>query len=266
MLDRFNRKIDYLRVSVTDKCNLRCRYCMPEEGVKLLAHSDIISFEEIIEVIKAGCKSGIKKIRITGGEPLVRKGIVNLVEMIGKLKDIKDFSLTTNGVLLEEFALPLFNVGLKRINISLDTLDAEKYKLITRGGDITKVLKGIDSAKKAGFEPIKINCVIEKSSDEKHAQMVADFCRENNLIIRYIHTMNLEDGIFSVVEGGNGGDCNICNRLRLTANGKIKPCLFNDIEFDVRILGAEKAIMLALQNKPQFGTKNYNSKFYNIGG
>lgn len=266
MFDRYNRKINYLRVSITDKCNLRCKYCMPEEGVKQLSHSDIITFEEIIDVIKAGIKSGITKVRITGGEPLVRKGIVNLISMISDIKGIDDLSLTTNGVLLDEFAILLYNAGLKRINISLDTLDADKYKTLTRGGDISKVLKGIDTAKKVGFNPIKINCVIENSSDEADALMVAKFCNENNLEVRFIHTMSLKDGVFSTVEGGTGGDCSNCNRLRLTANGKIKPCLFNDIEYDIRELGIEQAISEALNNKPEYGTQNNNNNFYNIGG
>jgi len=266
MLDRFNRKINYLRISVTDKCNLRCVYCMPEEGVKLLGHSDIITFEEILEVIKEAIKLGINKIRITGGEPLIRKGIINLVSMIAEIKGIDDLSLTTNGVLLEDYAIPLYNAGLKRINISLDTLDTEKYKSITRGGDINKVLKGIEKAKETGFIPIKINCVIKKSSDEKDAQMVAEFCKKNNLFIRYIHTMNLKNGVFTTVEGGSGGDCINCNRLRLTANGKIKPCLFNDIEFDIRQSGIKKALKEALTNKPEYGTHNDINRFYNIGG
>jgi GTP 3',8-cyclase len=266
MLDKFNRKISYLRVSVTDKCNLRCVYCMPEDGVKLLTHNDIISFEEIIEVVKAGSRKGIEKVRITGGEPLVRKGIVKLVEMIAKIDGIRDFSLTTNGILLEDFAQPLFDAGLKRINISLDTLEEEKFKTITRGGNLKSVLKGIEAAQKVGFNPLKINCVIENSSNEKDAMMVAEFCEKNNFMVRFIHTMSLEKGVFSVVEGGTGGDCDSCNRLRLTADGKIKPCLFNDLEYDIRTLGVEKAIMLALENKPEYGTHNRSNKFYNIGG
>ncbi|MDD5694804.1 MAG: radical SAM protein, partial [Bacteroidales bacterium] len=146
MYDRFNRPIQYLRISVTDRCNLRCVYCMPEEGVVPLKHSDILSYEEILEVVGVAIESGIQKIRITGGEPLVRKGVVSLVSRVSSLKGIRDLSMTTNGILLEEFARPLKDAGLHRINISLDTLDPDRYRQLTRGGDITRVLKGIMAA------------------------------------------------------------------------------------------------------------------------
>jgi len=169
MFDSYKRSINYLRVSITDRCNLRCVYCMPEEGIQLIHHKDILSYEEIIEVIKEGISLGITKVRITGGEPLVRKGVVSLVEMISSLKGIKDFGMTTNGILLEEFANDLFKAGLSRINISLDTIDREKYSQITRGGEIEKVFAGIEAAKKAGISPIKINCVVKNSSLEPDA-------------------------------------------------------------------------------------------------
>lgn len=266
MFDRFNRKINYLRISVTDRCNLRCVYCMPEEGVKLLSHRDILSFDEIVEVTKAAVRKGVDKIRITGGEPLVRKGIVDLVEMIGKIDGIKDHSMTTNAILLDKFAKDLVKAGLQRVNISLDTLNPEKFKELTRGGDIQKVFDGIKAAKKAGLEPIKINCVIKESNQEPDAVEVAKYCKEHNLQIRFIKEMDLETGEFGVVQGGSGGDCGICNRIRLTANGTIKPCLFSDISYNVRELGAERAIDLAIGNKPQSGHTNVTGKFYNIGG
>ena len=266
MFDRFNRKINYLRISVTDRCNLRCVYCMPEEGVKLLSHRDILSFDEIVEVTKAAVRKGVDKIRITGGEPLVRKGIVDLVEMIGKIDGIKDYSMTTNAILLDKFAKDLVKAGLQRVNISLDTLNPEKFKELTRGGDIQKVFDGIEAAKKAGLEPIKINCVIKESKQEQDAVEVAKYCKEHNLQIRFIKEMDLETGEFGVVQGGSGGDCGTCNRIRLTANGTIKPCLFSDISYNVRELGAERAIDLAIGNKPQSGHTNVTGKFYNIGG
>lgn len=266
MYDQFNRKINYLRVSVTDRCNLRCVYCMPEEGIKLISHNDILSFEEIIEVIQIAVNLGIDKIRITGGEPLVRKGIVNLVQEISKIQGIKDFGMTTNGILLEDFAEKLANAGLNRINISLDTLNPETFKQITRGGDIQKVLNGIKAAKKAGLMPVKINCVIKESPKEKDAMEVAEFCHKNGLDIRYIHLMELDKGSFSVVEGGEGGNCKTCNRLRLSANGFIMPCLFSDIAFNIRELGIKNAILKAVENKPKCGTSSFNHKFYNIGG
>src|SRR5664280_2578531 len=163
MLDRFNREINYLRISVTDRCNLRCRYCMPEEGIRLLRHEDILSFDEITGFTKAAVRNGITKVRITGGEPLVRKGIVSLVKMVASIDGIKDLSMTTNGVMLKEFALDLKKAGLHRVNISLDTADPDRFSQITRGGNINDVMSGIISAKDAGLLPVKINCVIPVS-------------------------------------------------------------------------------------------------------
>jgi GTP 3',8-cyclase len=266
MFDRYNRKINYLRVSVTDRCNLRCTYCMPEEGIKLMSHDEILRFDEIVEVVKVAVSLGIEKVRITGGEPLVRKGIVDLVAMISKIEGIKDLGMTTNGIFLGKFAHDLAMAGLQRVNISLDTVDPEKYKVITRLGDFTEVLTGIEAAQKAGLTPIKINCVIKESILEKNAQSVAAFCQEKGLEIRYIREMDLEKGSFWQVQGGDGGKCSSCNRLRLTSNGKIKPCLFSDLEYDVRKLGAQKALELATGNKPLSGSANKTTKFSNIGG
>lgn len=266
MLDCFNRKINYLRISVTDRCNFRCVYCMPEEGVKMLSHRDILSFDEILEIVKFGASKGITKVRITGGEPLVRKGIVALIKMISKIEGINDLSMTTNAVLLPKFAHELAKAGLQRVNISLDTLDPEKFNKITRIGKLEDVLAGIDAAKKAGLRPIKLNCVIKKSSQEPDALQVAKFAEENDLQVRFIHEMDLETGDFSVVEGGEGGNCSTCNRLRLTANGMLKPCLFSNADYSIRELGIEKAYQLAITNKPKSGHINNTGNFYNIGG
>lgn len=266
MYDRFNRNIYYLRISVTDRCNLRCTYCMPEEGIQLLRHEDILSFDEITSFTKVAVENGVTKVRITGGEPLVRKGITTLVRMISNIKGIKDLSMTTNGVLLKQFADELRAAGLHRVNISLDTIDPEKFKTITRIGNIIDVFEGINAAKNAGLIPIKINCVVKESKEEEEAEAVTRFCKDNNLEIRYIRQMDLVNGHFSMVEGGTGGDCSLCNRLRLTANGKLKPCLFNNIDFDIRELGFEKAIKLAVELKPECGSKNETGTFYNIGG
>jgi len=264
--DRFNRNINYLRISVTDRCNLRCTYCMPEDGIQLLRHEDILSFDEIKDFTEVAVANGVTKVRITGGEPLVRKGITTLVRMISDIKGIKDLSMTTNGVLLKRFAHELRAAGLHRVNISLDTIDPEKFKTITRTGDIIDVFEGINAAKNAGLLPVKINCVVKESKEEEEAKAVTRFCKENNLEIRYIRQMDLVNGHFSMVEGGTGGDCSLCNRLRLTSNGKLKPCLFNNIEFDIRELGFEKAIKLAVELKPECGSKNETGAFYNIGG
>jgi len=266
MFDSYNRRINYLRISVTDRCNLRCTYCMPAEGIALMQHNDILTFEEIMDAVDAALMLGVDKIRITGGEPLVRKGIVNLVQMIASRPGIQDLGMTSNGQLLEQFAIPLKEAGLHRINISLDTLNPEKYKLITRGGDISRVLKGIEAAKAAGLSPVKINCVILKSPDEPDAVEVATFGKKFGLQVRFIRQMDLEKGEFYIVDGGSGGDCSTCNRLRLTANGMIKPCLFNDMEYNIREHGAHKALQLALGNKPSCGTVNKHGEFYNIGG
>lgn len=239
---------------------------MPEEGVTMLSHKEILSFDEIVEVVKVGVSHGINKVRITGGEPLVRRGIVDLVRMIWNVEGVKDLSMTTNAILLEQFAKDLAKAGLQRVNISLDTTDAKKFKEISRGGDIQEVFKGIEAARKADLSPIKINCVIWKSSQEEGAREVAKYCKENDLQVRFIHQMNLSTGEFSVVEGGDGGNCKQCNRLRLTADGNIKPCLFNDLSFNVRQLGIEEAYQQAVSKKPETGSYNKSGNFYNIGG
>jgi cyclic pyranopterin phosphate synthase len=239
---------------------------MPEEGIKLLRHEDILSYDEITNFTKIAVKKGINKVRITGGEPLVRKGIVTLVSMLGEIEGIDDFSMTTNGILLKQFASDLRAAGLQRVNISLDTVDKEKFSYITRSGSLDNVLEGIEAARESGLIPIKINCVVNESGKEKDALAVAEYCRANDLEIRYIRQMDLVNGYFSVVEGGTGGNCSLCNRLRLTANGKLKPCLFNDIEFDIRQSGYETALNLAAGQKPACGSKNYTGEFYNIGG
>lgn len=266
MYDKFNRKIDYLRISVTDRCNLRCVYCMPEEGIQLLDHRQILSFDEITQFTRLAVSKGVRKVRLTGGEPLVRKGIVSLVEMLSEIEGIEDLAMTTNGTLLEEYAFNLKKAGLRRVNISLDTLDPEYYSRITRGGKLKDVLRGIETALEAGLTPVKINCVIKKSHQEPHAQAVAAYAGEKKLEVRFIHQMNLDEGEFTVVEGGSGGDCAHCNRLRLTATGNVKPCLFNDLEYNIRELGSEEALRLAVEHKPRCGSVNHTSEFYNIGG
>jgi len=266
MYDRYNRKINYLRISVTDRCNLRCTYCMPAEGIKMLPHKDILSFDEITDVTKVAVSLGVDKVRITGGEPLVRKGIVDLVKMLAAIDGIKDLAMTTNGIFLPKFAQALAEAGLMRVNISLDTLDPDRYNKITRLGKLEDALNGIDAAKKAGLAPIKINCVVKKSADEPDAKQVKAFAEAQGLQVRFIPEMNLETGEFGIVDGGDGGNCKICNRLRLTANGNIMPCLFSDLGYNVRELGAKEAILKALGNKPRSGTVNKINHFNNIGG
>lgn len=266
MYDRYNRNIHYLRISVTDRCNLRCKYCMPENGIELLKREDILSIEEIVSFTKIAVEKGIDKVRITGGEPLVRKNIIYLIRLLANIGGIKDLSLTTNGVLLKEFAKPLKDAGLQRVNISLDTVDPDRYKEITRGGDFNRVLQGIAAAEMAGLFPIKINCVVNKSSDEPDALGVKAFCNGRKCNVRFIHQMNLQTGEYAPVEGGAGGNCEICNKLRLSSDGNLRPCLFDDLSFNVRKLGAEKAIQMAIEAKPECGTKSVQNRFNVIGG
>lgn len=266
MLDPFNRRINYLRISVTDRCNLRCVYCMPAEGVLPKRHDDILRYDEIVDVVKVAVSLGVDKVRITGGEPLVRKGIVNLVAMIAEIDGIVDLGMTTNGILLDRYAVDLAKAGLHRVNVSLDTLDKNRYSEITRGGIIDHVFKGLDAAREAGLTPIKINCVIQESSQEPDAIAVRKFAEDNGFGIRFIHQMNLESGYFKPVEGGDGGNCAKCSRLRLTSDGYIHPCLFSPTGYSVRELGPEQAIRLALKNKPWKGGMNPEGHFYSIGG
>ncbi len=266
MLDRFKRNITYLRISVTDRCNLRCHYCMPAEGVEWIPHNSVLSFEEIREVVKVAVKLGVNKIRLTGGEPLVRKGIRDLVRMIAGVEGVEDFSMTTNGIFLDKYACELAAAGLDRVNISLDTLDAKKYSELTRGGNINDVLKGIDAACKAGLTPVKINCVKTASTSDEDILNLRSFCEANGFQLRFIHQMSLTEGKFSPVEGGEGGRCHICNRIRLTAKGDVIPCLFSEHGFNVREYGIEEAILMAVGKKPATGHKNKVHSFYNIGG
>jgi cyclic pyranopterin phosphate synthase len=239
---------------------------MPAEGIEWIEHSRIISFEEIVEVVKVAVSLGVEKIRLTGGEPLVRKGIVDLVKMIAEAPGVKDLAMTTNGQQLEKFAADLASAGLKRVNVSLDTLDAVKYKNITRGGDMNKVIKGLKAARNVGLLPIKINCVVNDLTTESDKSELREFCKTNNYKLRFIRQMSLEDGSFYPVEGGEGGQCSICNRIRLTATGDVKPCLFSEHGYNIREFGAENAILMAIGNKPKAGKKNKVNQFYNIGG
>lgn len=239
---------------------------MPEEGIKLLDHSRILTFDEIEDFTRAAVSMGIEKVRITGGEPLVRKGITTLMRRLSSINGIKDLSMTSNGILLSQFASQLKEAGLMRVNISMDSADPSRYSQITRGGDLIMVFKGIDASMEAGLNPVKINCVVERDSAEPDALTVSEYARSKGCEVRFIPKMDLEKGTFGVVEGGNGGECTKCNRLRVTPTGMLRPCLFSDIEIDIRKLGAQKAIEIALTKKPIKGGHSYSGKFYNIGG
>jgi len=266
MIDSFGRVIKYLRISVTDRCNLRCTYCRPPEGVKLLDRAKILSYEEIARIALVAVRMGVTKLRITGGEPLVRRDIDTLVRMLARIDGVEDLAMTTNGTLLAPCARALASAGLKRVNVSLDATRPERYAEITRGGEVRSVFAGIEAAREAGLRPIKLNCVVAHSSLEPDATDVAAFAMREGLEVRFIHRMNLAAGEFTVVEGGSGGDCPRCDRLRLSADGFVRPCLFSDLSFSVRELGAERAFIEAVRWKPAAGTSSKHSSMCRIGG
>lgn len=239
---------------------------MPPEGVPSINHKNIISFEEIYNFTKTAVEMGITKVRLTGGEPLVRKGIDDLVKMLSGIEGLKELCMTTNGILLTKYAQILKNKGLDRINISLDATDPDEYRRVTRTGNVEEAFAGIDAAVRAGFKNIKINTVVKESCEEKNCQDVAKFCEKNGFEHRQIRKMDLECGQFWPVIGGEGGKCSRCTRLRLTSDGKILPCLFSDISYSVRELGAERAIRMAVDNKPEKGEISVDNHFYSVGG
>lgn len=195
MRDSHGRDIDYLRISVTDRCNLRCIYCMPEQGIEKMEHEDILRFEDITKIVKAAASLGIKKIRYTGGEPLVMRDIDKLIYQTARIEGINDIALTTNGILLGDMAEDLKKAGLKRVNISLDTLDRNKFKKITRVGDLNKVLESIDKCISLGLNPVKINTVLMKDKNYTEIGNFIDFVREMPVEIRFIELMPIGEGV-----------------------------------------------------------------------
>ncbi len=280
MKDSFGRKIDYLRLSITDRCNLRCRYCMPEDGVESVGHGGVLSYEELLRIAAAAARLGIKKIRVTGGEPLVRKGVVGFIKQLAELPGHPEITLTTNGLLLDQMAADLKQAGLARVNISLDTLREDRFEEITRRPGLQRVLDGIQQAAAVGLAPLKINMVPIRGVN---ADEIADFGRltlKHPWEVRFIEFMPVSDGLgytadnrFSAQEimtdlesiglltpmdppGPPGparlfryGDspgrigvipavsshfCDECNRLRVTADGRVRPCLLCSDELDLR--------------------------------
>lgn len=285
LMDTYGRQIDYLRISITDRCNLRCVYCMPPQGIAWRPRAEILSIEEIVQVVQAAAELGIHKVRLTGGEPLVRSGLIELVERIRHTHGIEEVSLTTNGILLEKMARALAEAGLTRVNISLDTLDPTKFRQMTRHGDIDRVWRGIEAAEQAGLTPIKLNTVVVKGVNDDELIDLARLTLDRPWHVRFIELMPVgnqagwgagfppaAERYFSVQEMfnrlsrleliaaeqpvGNGparsfripgapgtigfisplGDhfCAMCNRLRLTADGYLRPCLLADNEVAVR--------------------------------
>lgn len=291
--DNFGRRIDYLRISVTDLCNYRCIYCMPEHGANKREHRDIMSFEEITAVAGAAVDMGVKKIRLSGGEPLTRRGITSLCRDLSSL-GCDELTMTTNGSLLEPLAEELADAGVRRVNISLDTLDPDKFRRITRGGELSDVLRGIDAAERAGLVPIKTNTVMIRGFNDDDIVSIAELTRSRALEVRFIELMPIgpaasiaPDAVITSAEalkilgcpepiGASGvaslyrlpnaagrvgfispvscAFCSGCGRLRLTADGRIKPCLHSKDEISVRGLSGsalDDALRAAAAAKPR---------------
>ncbi len=268
MLDKYNRQINYLRISVTDRCNLRCTYCMPVEGVPAKSHLQMLTYEQIIEVAQTAVFLGISKIRLTGGEPLVRKGVLYLITELRKIAGLQELALTTNGVLLPELAQSLKKTGIDRINISLDTLDPEKYKKITYNGDIRQVLAGIDAVLAVGFQNTKINMVVMPGVNDNEVEPMLAFCAQKGLKLQRINHYSLSDirSIDHRYSAERPMSCSHCNRIRLTADGKLKPCLFSDIEIPLDFNHLKESLIEAIQMKPQAGSMNSTTQNWQIGG
>ncbi|MDX9715436.1 MAG: GTP 3',8-cyclase MoaA [Dissulfurispiraceae bacterium] len=279
LTDRYKRTIDYLRISITDRCNLRCIYCMPSKGIKPIEHKDILSYEEIIRLVRVASKIGVKKIRLTGGEPLTRKDLSMLISTINSIEGIEDISLTTNGIMLRQQAAELAKAGLKRINISIDSMKPERYAEITRGGRLDAVWEGIKEVEAVGIHPIKINIVPIRGFNEDEIKDFAKLSINLPYHIRFIEFMPIgakeiwteakyistdeikaivsEIGPIYSVKARKSGParyfkfdnargvigfisavthhfCDSCNRLRLTSDGKLRPCLFSETEIDLK--------------------------------
>lgn len=265
MLDSYGREIGYLRISVTDRCNLRCVYCMPEEGVRLLRHEDILSFERITLVAAAAARLGFRKIRLTGGEPLARKGIERLVSMLAPLPGVEKLAMTTNGTLLAPLAAELKARGLSSVNVSLDTLDPVRYRTLTRGGELSEALAGVEAARTAGL-PVKLNVVaLEDSTEEDFGELRA-FAASAGADIQFIARYRLD------AEKRDGGDydrppkCGNCDRLRLLADGTLRPCLHGNVSVPVDFSDIEGSLRRAVFAKPERGHVCVGLEVGQIGG
>ncbi len=304
LCDSFQRPINYLRISVTDRCNLRCIYCMPPEGVRLTPHEEILSYEEIYVIVQGAAELGINKVRLTGGEPLVRLGLPQLIKMLTQIEAIDDIALTTNGILLSDYAAELKSAGLRRVNVSLDTLKPDKFNFITRlGSNLGNVLEGIEIAKSVGLNPIKINMVVMAGINDDELLDFATKTIREGWHVRFLELMPFTGNSTAVPlfvpvsemrkrlellgklepclpSAGNGPAkyfrfpqangtigfitpvsehfCFQCNRLRLTSDGKLRPCLLAENEIDLRqplrngvsSAGLKQLIQEAVANKP----------------
>ena len=294
MTDHLGRNITYLRISVTDKCNLRCRYCMPAEGICKMSHADMLTEEELITAVEAAASLGITKVRITGGEPLVKKNIVSICRNVAAVEGIQEVCLTTNGVLLPQYAKPLKEAGVKRLNLSLDTLQPDKYTYITRIGTMDTFRAGLDAAFEAGFEKLKINSVLIGGFNDDEIEALANLTMEHPVDMRFIELMPIQNhdefgqeayvpysrvleklpeamplpgdggvaklyrlpgakGNIGLISPISAHFCSECNRIRLTADGKLKPCLHSADEYSIKGLdyaGMRAVFEQAIRNKP----------------
>ncbi|MDD3193823.1 MAG: GTP 3',8-cyclase MoaA [Oscillospiraceae bacterium] len=283
MKDIYGRQINYLRLSVTELCNLRCRYCMPEDGICKKRHEEMLTEEEMVMAVEAAASLGISKLRITGGEPLVKKNILSICKNVSGVEGIREVCITTNGTLLPQLAKPLREAGIRRVNISLDTLDQSKYAYITRRDSLGRAIAGIESAVNAGFEQVKINSVLIGGFNDDEIVALAELTMKYPVDVRFIELMPMYDGgelgqramvnNQVVLErlpqlektDGDGGVaqlyrlpgakgniglispvshlfCSECNRIRLTADGKLKPCLHSNTEYNIKGLGYEAMV------------------------
>lgn len=295
MVDTYGREIYYLRLSVTDRCNLRCRYCMPAEGVCKKSHEEMLTEDEMITAVEAAASLGIRKLRLTGGEPLVKKNILSICERCASVAGIKEVCMTTNGILLPQMAKDLKSAGVDRLNISLDTLHPEKYAHITRIGSLDDALRGIEAALAAGFEHLKINAVLMGGVNDDEIPALAELSRRYDADVRFIELMPMtvneavganaylsgdavlaalpelqpeekkSDGVarlyrlpdakgnIGLISAVSSHFCASCNRIRLTADGKLKPCLHSDQEYSIKSLdfeGMRREIVRVVQAKP----------------
>jgi cyclic pyranopterin phosphate synthase len=265
MYDSYKRRIDYLRISVTDKCNLRCRYCMPEEGVPPRRHEDFLSHEQVVAVVRAAVGLGLTKIRLTGGEPLVKRGIVELAGMIRAVPGVRHLAMTTNGTLLGRYAAGLRKAGLDSLNISLDTLEAERYRYLTRGGRIEEVLAGIEAALREGF-PVKINMVVLVDTPPEEIGRMRLFCRDKGLRLQLINHFDLASAKSQQYLFDRPPKCITCNKIRLLADGQLKPCLHSDQEIALDLGDIEGSLRRTIEAKPENGCACTNRVMSQIGG
>ncbi len=265
MYDSFERKINYLRISVTDKCNLRCRYCMPEEGVATRPHDEFLSFEQIASVVKVGVRIGLTKVRLTGGEPLVKRGIVELVQMVGSIRGLEHLAMTTNGTLVNQYARELKASGLNSINISLDTLDPERYGSLTRGGQIQRVLTGIEAVLREGI-PTKINMVVLEDTPQQDISQMRSFCADRGLRLQLINHFDLSSEKHETYRFDRPPRCEACNKIRLLGDGSLKPCLHSDEEIPLNMDDIEATLRETIARKPRRGSACTRRSMIEIGG